>query len=366
MNYCYLDTNIFHGKNKGIINFTNLNFKYLTVLASYNICRLIVPEVMKIELYAHFKEKIREFDNKVKEIGLPTSLIDSLGNIRNTESIYNELVCEFESFLQATHTVELPMNELNINASELVKLRYDSKAPFTPAKQNEYQDLFIIMALQKFIIGHENDKLIIISKDKGFVEYCKSMMPADRVMYYTDLSEYRPLNALTDIEKEVQILTQNYFENAYTRLQEYLENVLLDSCIDLPCPYELYALEEQFAILSNPIVKSIDIFEEEIYAYIVCDCIYQASGKGINEEQSEYNWSTHSYNTLVHQNIEVHKQTEVLFIVNLFALTDEKGTIYDIDCINDIEVSNDPFSSISVNEIKATIDSIVKQENPFL
>ena len=162
MNYCFLDTNIFYGSKKKIQNFFSANFKRLISYTEYGIIQLIMPEVTLQELYAHFDENIDALYELVGQAGLPIVIIDALKNSRDKNLIRTQLTDAFQQFLRDTKCVTLPMNSLTVNASEFVRRRYAYEAPFTPEKEDEYQDLFAVQALRDYITAkaHEKDRLI--------------------------------------------------------------------------------------------------------------------------------------------------------------------------------------------------------------
>lgn len=363
MNYCFIDTNFFLGKDKNICNFWKPQFKYFTILSSYGICQLVVPEVMKIELYAHFKEKTDQIDARIREIGLPTSLIEAVDGI--SEASYTQLVSSFEKFLKEAKAIELSMSSLEVDATSFVNLRYKKEHPFNADKQNEYQDLFIIQSLNLFINGHPKDKLIIFTKDKGFIEYCKKLLPQERTSYYSKFEDYRPLEPQNENENKIREITQLFVNRTISRLEEYVDNALLDENVPLPSRYSMYQSQEHTVLLSNPVVESIDTFDSEIYAYVACNCCYRAQANAFNEEKSDYNWSTHRFRTMVYEDVNIYKDVEIRFIVNLIADVNEYGEIVGIDDINEIDISSDFPFEIDEKDLSTKITSVIRQEDPF-
>ena len=355
MNYIFLDTNVFYGSNARVQNYFVPPFSYLSMLSAYGFCKLILPEVSKIEEKAHIKKKVSEFTKTIKV--LPFQSIDEYRGLLNEKNLRDKFFELYEKFIESTNAILIPMNDLNIDASEMVNLRYNQAAPFSSKKDNEFQDILIVTSLVEFFKEHCQDQFIVISNDKGLKEYLKSKYDNDNISYYDTLEDYTAsmLSVLqeknSDVIQKVSDYVSGLSESIELSIYNYLEsnNLTIANSGDI-----IESIEDSYIKAINPKVEMAEVVDSEIYAYVQCEISYWAKAEVFNDEKSEYDYHKHEYIRKVYDPIEINKTWNVRFMIDLFCEFDEDNRLIGITDLNDIEVTNGLDFRFFDEEIKYT------------
>lgn len=340
MNYIYLDTNVFYGSNQRVQNYFVPPFSYLSMLSSYGVCELILPEVSKIEEKAHIKKKISEFINNKS---LPFQLIEEYRSLRNETHLRDQFFSLYEKFLKSMNANFIPMNRLEVDAAEMVTLRYTQEAPFTSKKDNEFQDILIATSLLSFFEQHPADHFIVVSNDIGFKKFLKSKYERDNLNFFDTLDDYtRPmLSMIQDKHKDVIKIVSDYISG----LSESLELTILN-CIESNdfiiwgCGDSIESIESSSVHVINPQVEMAEIFDGEVYAYVLCKVSYWAKADVLDDDELEYDYGKREYIKKVNYPIEINKTWNVRFVINLLCECDEGHKLTEITDCNDIEIAD--------------------------
>lgn len=340
MNYIYLDTNVFYGSDEKVQNYFVPPFSYLSMLSAYGFCKVILPEVAKIEEEAHIKKKIAEFINNK---GLPFQLIDQYRGLRNEKKLRAQFFSLYEKFLKSTNSIFIPMNSINVDAAEMVSLRYTQQAPFTSKKDNEFQDILIATSLIEFFTQHPQDHFIVISNDKGFKKYLTSKYTIENLSFYDSLEDYTKsmLSILQEKHKDVIQMASNYISGLSESIELCIENYIESNALTInSCGDVIETFDESCIDAINPIVEMAEVIDGEVYAYVLCEISYWAKAEVLNEDKSEYDFSKHEYIKKVYDPIVIDKTWNVRLVIELFCECDENNNPLEITDFNDIEVAD--------------------------
>ena len=338
MNYIYLDTNVFYGSNQKVQNYFVPPFSYLSMLASYGVCELILPEVSKIEEKAHIKKKISEFINNK---GLPFQLIEEYRGLRNETKLCDQFFGLYEKFLESMNANFIPMSSIKVDAAEMVSLRYTHEAPFTSKKDNEFQDILIATSLIEFFEQHSKDQFIVISNDTGFKKYLKSKYERGNLTFFDTLDDYtRPmLSMIQDKHKDIIKIVSDYISG----LSESLE-LTIYNCVDSNnfiiwgCGDSIESIESSSVHVLNPQVEMAETSDSEVYAYVLCKVSYWAKAEVLDDDESEFDFGKGEYTKKVNYRIEINRTWNVRFVIDLLCEFDDDNKLAEITDCNDIEV----------------------------
>ncbi len=340
MNYIYLDTNVFYGSNQKVQNYFVPPFSYLSMLSSYGVCELILPEVSKIEERAHIKKKISEFiNNKV----LPFQLIEEYRSLRNETKLREQFFSLYDKFLKSMNANFLPMSRLEIDAAEMVTLRYTQTAPFTSKKDNEFQDILIATSLINFFEQHSEDHFIVISNDKGFKEYLKSKYERDNLTFFDKLDDYtRPmLTMIQDKHKDVINAVSDYISGLSESLELTIFNCLdSNDFIIWGCGDSIESIENSSVHILQSQVEMAEVLDSEVYAYVLCKVSYWAKADVLDDSKLEFDYGKNDYIKKEYYPIEINKTWNVRFVINLSCEFDEDNKLTKIIDFNDIEIAD--------------------------
>ena len=340
MNYIYLDTNVFYGSNQKVQNYFIPPFSYLSTLASYGVCELVLPEVSKIEEKAHIKKKISEFINNK---GLPFQLIEEYRGLRNETNLREQFFSLYEKFLKSMNANFIPMSKLEVNAAEMVTLRYAQEAPFTSKKDNEFQDILIATSLLSFFEQHPEDHFIVISNDVGFKKFLKSKYERGNLTFFDTLDDYtRPiLSMIQDKHKDIIKIVSDYISGLSESIELIISNYLeSNDFIIWGCGDSIESIESSSVHVLNPQVEMAEILEGEVYAYVLCDVNYWAKADVFDDDEFEYDYGKREYIKKVIYPIEINKTWKVRLVIELFCEFNEDNKLTEITDFNNIEVAD--------------------------
>ena len=219
----YIDTQVFV---KNSLALDTGGFKQLKSTFVKGGLRLLVPEMMKRELFRKYEEGAQKAAKRVKEAHkiYPINSL-SLGDLPSRDELekqcLSELKLQWEAFKEHFVIEELPLVG---NLEDVVNWYFEVKAPFASSgsKQKEFPDAFILSALEHY--HQENQASIaVITEDRSFRDACVSRRYID---YYPNLEEYikafAPDRTEEDLNPEPIDLTQPIVTEDLTALKEIL------------------------------------------------------------------------------------------------------------------------------------------------
>ena len=217
----YIDTEVIVRNN---LMLDTGDFKQLKDTFAKGDLRLLIPEIMKRELFRKYKERAKEAAKKVKDAHkiYPINSI-ALGDLPSKDELekqcLDELKRQWEEFKEHFVVEELPLVG---NLEDVVDWYFEIEAPFSEKKQKEFPDAFILSALEHY--HQENQASIaVITNDRSFGEACVSRRYID---YYPNLEDYikalAPDRTVEDLSPESIDLTQPIVTEDLTALTEIL------------------------------------------------------------------------------------------------------------------------------------------------
>ncbi|MEZ7549560.1 PIN domain-containing protein [Streptococcus sp. 27098_8_82] len=191
-----LDTNIYHQANYNFDANVFTTFKDLKVRLYPNL-KIYVDPIIYREVLSHINDRIEEILIYLNEFNKKALNIDTLNSIKNNldyikSNSYSEAKDKFEEFVNFFTNEQLEMAFPNYNMTEILEDYFNSELPFEDKakKKNEFPDALIIHNL-KTKFQNSNQKLIVVSTDKGFIEAVKLKIPhAKQFINYQDCVNY--------------------------------------------------------------------------------------------------------------------------------------------------------------------------------
>lgn len=169
----YLDSNIYIQEKYGL---NNSYFLLLNQLIQTSKIRLLYSNVTKGEVFYHLRDSVEsavtaynkaqsEFYKAYAHYGrFDYSKLDVATEV-------SMLVNEFDKFWGQKNSLELLLNDININ--NILSAHFNIEYPFEKNKRNEFKDAFMIEAIRLFI--KENNELVyLITQDKGVIQAVKN------------------------------------------------------------------------------------------------------------------------------------------------------------------------------------------------
>ena len=219
----YIDTQVFV---KNSLALDTGGFKQLKSTFVKGGLRLLVPEMMKRELFRKYEERAEKAAKRAKEAHkiYPINSL-SLGDLPSRDELekqcLSELKRQWEAFKEHFVVEELPLVG---NLEDVVNWYFEIKAPFASSggKQKEFPDAFILSALEHY---HQENQanIAVITEDGSFREACVSRRYID---YYPNLEEYikafAPDRTAEDLNPEPIDLTQPIITEDLTALKEII------------------------------------------------------------------------------------------------------------------------------------------------
>ena len=217
----YIDTQVFV---KNSLALDTRDFKQLKNTFVKGGLRLLVPEMMKRELFRKYEERAKKAAEEVEKAHKihPIGSI-ALGDLPSTDELekqcLSELKRQWEVFKEHFVVEELPLVG---DLEEVVNWYFKIEAPFSEKKKKEFPDAFILSALERY--HQENQASIaVITDDGSFGEACVSRRYID---YYPNLEEYikafTPDRTAADLNPDPTDLTQPIVTEDLTALKEIL------------------------------------------------------------------------------------------------------------------------------------------------
>lgn len=199
MIYVFLDTNIYikgHG-GKELIDPSQDYFPHLVRHAKNGRLQLVMPTVTKAEIEAHIRIAANRCREAFNALTLPqpsvelTPLITKLQKEYDAAATAEQIRLQYEQFWNNTNCTVLSITQ--IDTEKIVRARYENKPPFTGKKHDEYQDAFVLQALEEFRKTNMSgdDALVVISADDAFRAYVQALDP--------DIPVFRGLHGLFDM-----------------------------------------------------------------------------------------------------------------------------------------------------------------------
>lgn len=169
----YLDSNIYIQEKYGL---NNSYFLLLNQLIQTGKIRLLYSNVTKGEVFYHLRDTVEsavtaynkaqsEFYKAYAHYGrFDYSKLD-------VETEVSMLVNEFDKFWGQKNSLELLLNNININ--NILSAHFNIEYPFEKKKRNEFKDAFMIEAIRLFI-KENNEPIYLITQDKGVIQAVKN------------------------------------------------------------------------------------------------------------------------------------------------------------------------------------------------
>ena len=188
--------------------------------------RLLVPEMMKCELFRKYEERAEGAAEALEKVHNAHPIISlSLGDLPSTSELKKKYLDEFkrqwEVFKEHFIIEKLPLVG---NLEDVVDWYLKIKAPFAPSKgkQKEFPDAFILSALEHY--HQENQASIaVVTNDGSFGEACVSRR---YIAHYPKLKDYieafTPDRTAKDLTPEPTDLTRSTVAEDLTALKEIL------------------------------------------------------------------------------------------------------------------------------------------------
>jgi raw score 3.38 len=180
------DTNIYDNTNYLFNGQFYTTFKNLR-LYNYPNLKIYVEPIIYNEVLAHLKDRstkigknVKDFKKEIEAIDLFSDVLLKLEIDNIEEQYYKEAKKKFEDFINYFSYEGIDCN-FNYELTEILSDYFNGLPPFENKKnkKNEFPDALIIQHLKnKF---HDQENLIIVSADKGFIESVQNKIPKSKI-----------------------------------------------------------------------------------------------------------------------------------------------------------------------------------------
>ena len=217
----YIDTEVF------VRNGLRLNTREFSILLKTFVrggLRLLVPEMMKRELYRKYEEKARKTAGELVKAHKAHPVSDLLSvdlpPMNELErKCLAELKLQWETFKVHFIIEELPLVG---NLEDVVNWYFEVQAPFSDKKPSEFPDAFILSALEHYHRQHKAS-IAVVTADGDFRKACV-MRPY--IAYFENVQKYtkafEPAKSAEDLQPEPFDLTQPIVTEDLTELRAIL------------------------------------------------------------------------------------------------------------------------------------------------
>lgn len=260
---------------------------------------LLIPDIVHQELKSHLKTKIstsfneleKALKNVISSTGMSNASIDSLkkrvvANGNASEIASNRL----KQFYNATGAKKVYIDENSFKVESLVYRYFHNEPPFeeNAKKKNEFPDAIALMSLEDYA-SKRSKKVLIVSKDRGWIDYAESSKYLDATKELADaISTITPFHTANKIVEEMEsdfsIGLQNRVVKALElEFRKFLENYnaqpIFRSAISAEVE-DLYASYKKFELLKSErdsFVKIIKLSPNELVLHLKVNLTYDVS-----------------------------------------------------------------------------------------
>jgi len=234
----------------------------------YGSTKLILSEVVKEEILAHLKEKMKEAQKNIEK-SLKQAKEYWQVEDKNIECIkqsifggrkVQEIALErFSQFVEAT-SLDIVEAQGYVMISDLIQKYFQAKSPFseTGKKKCEFPDAIALMSLETWA-NKNNTKIIVVTSDKDWKDFCKE---SERLVFTDDFAEALGLFQLKDADDTCRYLSEIYEKGELKNVTEAISNALEYKMSDLDIYPEV---DSGFFYESEPIQAIFNEFEFKVF-----------------------------------------------------------------------------------------------------
>jgi hypothetical protein len=167
----FLDSNIYDAAN---YSFGNPQFSKLSELIYQDHVTLLINSVVEGEVKKHIKERIKKAANEFNKLvssrefasfRYEEEYADKIAKLEPNE-MYTIPQKRFDEYLESCKAVSIPVNGINIE--QVINDYVEGKYPFEASKPAEFKDAIIIQSLLEYQKLNNEQKIYIVTNDKGF------------------------------------------------------------------------------------------------------------------------------------------------------------------------------------------------------
>jgi len=165
----FLDTNVFESAK---FKYDSINMQRFLAVCKDNKIKIIISDVVKNEVIKRIKSNIElavsDIEKHSFSILLSSLNLGILSKPKIIEHLSSKLINDFQEFL-VDYDIEVILS--NYEQNELMKLYFETQAPFSEQKKHEFPDAIIALTVKKYR-ETECETLLMVSNDNDIKNFC--------------------------------------------------------------------------------------------------------------------------------------------------------------------------------------------------